>query len=344
MPSTTDQPIQGVVLVQSNEHSNRVIAFRRDEDGGLSPAGAVETRGAGNGTAHLQSQGSVIITGDGRGVLVTNAGSGDLSAFSVGTEGLTLRATMATGKVPTSVAEHDGLVYVLNAGEPSATAFRFDDLGLTPLEGSTRSLAAGGDPAQVGFSPDGRVLVVTERGTNAIMAFPVDESGQLGEPAMTPSSGPTPYGFAFSRTGVLVVTEAFGARVGKAAASSYMMNGHVPSPVSRSVGNGRSEICWAAVTGDGRYAFTTNFADGAVSRYDIDDGGALRLGDATAAVSVDGRKGLRDLGLSWESRFLYALDADSGQMYGWSVAADGALTTIGSWGGLPLTAGGLAVV
>jgi 6-phosphogluconolactonase len=343
MSSTTDQPMQGAVLVQSNEHSNRLIAFRRDEDGALSPGGAVETRGAGNGTAHLQSQGSVTITGDGGRVLVTNAGSGDLSMFSVGTEGLIPRATMTTGQVPTSVAEHDGLVYVLHAGEPSVTAFRFGEGGLTPLEGSTRSLAAGADPAQVGFSPDGRVLVVTERGTNTIVAFPVEESGQLGEPAMTPSSGPTPYGFAFSGTGVLVVTEAFGAQVGKAAASSYMMNGALPSPVSRSVGNGRSEICWAAVTADGRYAFTTNFADGAVSRYDIDDGGALRLGDATAGVSVDGRTGLRDLGLSWDSRFLYALDADSGQIHGWSVDAGGALTTIGSWGGLPLTAGGLAV-
>jgi hypothetical protein len=39
------------------------------------------------------------------------------------------------------------------------------------------------------------------------------------------------------------------------------------APVSRSVGNGRSEICWAVVTSDDRYAFTTNFADGAVSRY-----------------------------------------------------------------------------
>src|SRR4051794_28733952 len=215
--------------------------------------------------------------------------------------------------------------------------------GLTPLEGSSRSLAAGAEPAQVGLSSDGRVLVVTERGTNAIVTFPVEESGQLGEPAMTPSSGPTPYGFAFSRTCILVVTEAFGAQVGKAAASSYVMNGALPSPVSRSVGNGRSEICWAAVTADGRHAFTTNFADGAVSRYDIDDGGTLRLGDATAGVSVDGRKGLRDLSLSWDSRFLYALDADSGQIYGWSVDAEGALTPIGSWGGLPLTVGGLAV-
>jgi 6-phosphogluconolactonase len=63
----------------------------------------------------------------------------------------------------------------------------------------------------------------------------------------------------------------------------------------------------------------------------------------TTDQPMHGRKGPRDLHLSWDSPFLYALDADSGQIYGWSVDAEGALTTIGSWSGLPLTAGVLAV-
>jgi hypothetical protein len=44
----------------------------------------------------------------------------------------------------------------------------------------------------------------------------------------------------------LVVTEAFGGRVGAAAASSYRLNG-APGlmPVSGSVQNTRSEVCWA---------------------------------------------------------------------------------------------------
>ena len=62
-------------------------------------------------------------------------------------------------------------------------------------------------------------------------------------------------------------------------------------PVSRSVGNGRSEICWAVVSTDGRYAFTTNFADGAVSRYAIEDDGSLTLEDAAAGIAIDGHTG-----------------------------------------------------
>ena len=52
--------------------------------------------------------------------------------------------------------------------------------------------------------------------------------------------------------------------------------------------------------------------------------------------------GLRDEDLSSDGRFLYAIDADSGRIYGWSVDADGALELIGSWGGLPETVAGLA--
>ena len=96
------------------------------------------------------------------------------------------------------------------------------------------------------------------------------------------------------------------------------------------------------VTGDGAYAFTTNFADGAVSRYAIGADGTLTLDAATAAISVDGRPGLRDEGLTGAGRHLYAIDADSGSIFGWAVGAGGELTPVGSWSGLPLTVAGLA--
>src|SRR3712207_7431395 len=51
-----------------------------------------------------------------------------------------------------------------------------------------------------------------------------------------------------------------------AAASSYALVDGSLEPRTPSVGNGRSEICWAVVTPDDRFAFATNFADGAVSR------------------------------------------------------------------------------
>jgi 6-phosphogluconolactonase (cycloisomerase 2 family) len=283
-----------------------------------------------------------MLTGDGRHLLVTNTASGDLSIFAVGQDGLSLLETVATGRAPKSVTEHGGLVYVLNTGEPSLAGFRLSGAKIQPLAGSMRELAGDTDPAQVGFSPDGATLVVTQRGTDAIGIYPVLETGQLGKPSVQPSSGPTPYGFAFTNRGGLVVTEAFGAQLGKAAASSYRIGDAGAAPISRSVGNGRSEICWAVVTSDGRHAFTTNFGDGAVSRYSIGDDGSIALDDAAAGLAMDGQTGLRDEDLSGDGRFLYAIDADSRRVFGWAVGEGGSLSPIGSWEGLPVTVAGLA--
>ena len=331
------------VYIQSNEpEGNRVLAFRREPDGTLIQRGTFSTGGAGSGAPHLQSQGSVVLTGDGRHLLVTNAGSGDLSVFATGEEALTLVQTVPTGGAPRSVTEHGGLVYVLNTEAPSLSGFRMRDVGLAAVPDTPLSLPEGSDPAQIGFIPDGSGIVITNRGTDSITLYPVDDSGRLGQPLENPSSGPTPYGFAFGNNGTLVVTEAFGAQKGKAAASSYVLGSGSIRPVSRSVGNGRSEICWAVVTRDGRYAFTTNFADGAVSRYAVNTDGSLSLEDATAGIAVDGETGLRDEDLSEDGRFLYVLNADSRRIFGWAVGANGTLSPLGAWDGLPASAAGLA--
>jgi 6-phosphogluconolactonase len=249
-----------------------------------------------------------------------------------------------TGATPRSVAEREGLVVVLNTGEPGVASLRLDAEGIAPVIGGDQALSASdADPAQVGFSPDGSMIVITERGTDSIVAYTLAADGTFGPSREIPSQGPTPYGFAFTSGGVLVVTEAFGAEKGAAAASSYAIVDGELVPRTASVGNGRSEICWAVVTPDDRFAFTTNFADGAVSRYAIAADGSLSLEDATAGIAVEGKPGLRDEDLSSDGRFLYALDADDGRIYGWSVDAEGSLEPVGSWEGLlPATVAGLA--
>jgi 6-phosphogluconolactonase len=333
----------GAVYVQSNERGdNRLMSFARDAAGGLTSPVTVPTGGSGDGVGHLTSQGSVMLTSDGQHVLVANAGSGDVSLLAVDEDGMHLTQTVATGGAPKSVTEHDGLVYVLNTDPPSLTGLRLSDQAIEPIDDSTRMLAADADPAQVGLSPDGTSLVVTERGSNDIASYPVNADGSLAERHVRPSSGPTPYGFAFGRGGALVVTEAFGAQKGKAAASSYLISDDEIEPASQSIGNGRSEVCWAVASNDGRYAFTTNFADSAVSRYGIGADGRLTLDDPAAGTAIEGKPGLRDENLSHDGRFLYAIDADSQRIFGWTVGSGGSLSPIGSWGGLPDTVAGLA--
>src|SRR5215211_8228049 len=251
------------VYVQTNAAPNEVIAFRRADDGSLDRIGSVATGGEGDNSPHLQSQGSVTLTGDGRHLLVTNAASDDLSLFSVASDGsVELRERVHTGATPRSVAEHDGLAVVLNTGEPALMLFRLNAGGIARVESGDQALdTRHADPAQVAFSPDGSMVVITERATDSIVAYEVTADGTLGAFSEIASEGPTPYGFAFTSEGTLVVTEAFGAEKGAAAASSYtIVDGSLVARTS-SVGNGRSEICWAVITPDDRFAFTTNFAD-----------------------------------------------------------------------------------
>src|ERR671918_985348 len=334
---TNDAASAGAVYVQTNAASNEVIAFLRAADGSLDLVESLATGGDGDGSPHLQSQGSVTLTGEGRHLLVTNAASEDLSVFSVAADGsIELRERVHTGSTPRSVAERDGLVVVLNTGEPGLASFRLNAEGIERVEGGDQTLdTSDADPAQVAFSPDGSMVVITQRGTDSIVTYEVTADGTFGASSEVASEGPTPYGFAFTSGGTLIVTEAFGAEKGAAAASSYtIVDGSLVVRTS-SVGNGRSEICWAVVTPDDRFAFTTNFADGAVSRYAIAADGSLSLEDATAGISVDGMPGLRDEDLSSDGRFLYAIDADGGCIYGWSVDAEGALEPVGSWEGVP---------
>ena len=344
MQQPTNGAASGSIYVQTNAAPNEVIAFRRAADGSLDRIASVATGGEGEGSPHLQSQGSVALAGDGRHLLVTNAASDDLSVFSVASDGsIELLDRVHTGDTPRSVAEHDGIVVVLNTGEPSLASFRLRAEVIEPVAGGREELErSDADPAQVAFTPDGSMVVITERGTDSIVAYAVAADGTFGASRTIVSRGPTPYGFAFTSGGTLVVTEAFRAEKGAAAASSYALVDGSLEPRTPSVGNGRSEICWAVVTPDDRFAFTTNYADGAVSRFAIASDGSLSLEDATAGISVDGMPGLRDEDLSSDGRYLYAIDADGGRIYGWSVDSEGSLEPVGSWDRVPATVAGLA--
>jgi 6-phosphogluconolactonase len=336
--------MNGFVYVQTNDaEQNEVVVFARQASGQLERLGSHVTGGKGSGAPHLPSQSSVVLDGDG--LFVTNAGSNDVTLFSIEGEGLILRDRVASGgAAPRSVAVHGSRVYVLNTGDdPNVSGFQFEADHLAPLAGSTRGFDPGSDPAQVAFSPDGRTLLVTDRASDSIHAFAVDGDGIPQDRVTHRSSGATPYGFDVTPEGVLVVTEAAGAQVGKASASSYKLEGPAQlEPVSGAVGSTRSEVCWAAISKDGRTVFVTNFGDGTISTYAIADDGSIELREAVAATTVDGEPGLRDEALSADGRYLYALHADTGRVFGWKVGADGTLDAVGAANGLPLTAAGLA--
>ena len=338
--------MSAAVYAQTNDATdNEVLAYRRADDGALTLQDRYSTGGRGTGEPHLPSQSSVALSDDGRWLLVVNPGSDELSVFAVEPEGLRPTGRVASGgSTPTSVACHGDLAYVLNNGTPNICGFRLVDGAPAPLEGSARPLSSdGADPAQIAFAADGSALFATERGTDSISSYAVDEDGYANGPTSIKSSGQTPYGFDFTANGDLVVTEAFGGAIGAAATSSYAVDGSGGlTPVSGSVGDTRSEVCWAAVTNDGRFAYVTNFGDGTVSSYAIGGDGSLSLREAVAASTREGEKGIRDEALSRDGRYLYAIDADAQKVFGWTVGENGELTPVGAFDGMPATVAGLA--
>ena len=336
----------GKVFTSTNAvGANELLVYATGEDGQLALQTRLATQGQGTGTG-LGNQGAVTLSGNGRHLFVVNALSNSISTFSIRRNGLTLESTVDSGgQQPVSVTEHDGIVYVLNAGGAGNVAgFRNLRGSLQPLADSVRPLSASGGtgPAQVGFHPDGEVLVVTEKATNKLTSYRVRHDGRLGAPLVTASAGATPFGFAFDRRGTLLVSEAFGGAANASAVSSYGFESRFPAQpllISASVGTTQSAACWVVVTPNGHYAFVTNTGSGTISSYSVQKSGRIALAQAVAATSSAGPI---DAAISATGRHLFVLNAGSRGIASFSIGRDGRLSEPGSVGGLPAGANGLA--
>lgn len=336
---------RGAVFALSNDPAgNAVLVWHRAGNGSLTPAGSFPTGGLGTG-AGLGSQGAIVLNDEACLLLAVNPGSNEITSFLLSPDGLVLADRVASGgTLPTSLTIHDDLVYVLNAGGAgNITGFHIDedDGKLTPIADSTRPLS--GDaaaPAQVSFSPDGKTLVVTERATQQILTYSVDRRGRASGPAIFPSSGATPFGFAFARRGVLVVSEANGAPGGSAASSYRLGRGGELSLITGSMPTTEGAACWVVVTGNGRYAYTANAASASVSGFRVAGDGSLSLLSADGVTGVAG-PGAADMALSRNSQYLYVRNGRDGTISAFAVQPDGGLRAVPGASGLPAGVAGL---
>lgn len=334
-----------VYLIDNDVTENKVIRFDRALDGSLSNEQAWPTGGAGTGGG-LGSQGAVIRYGNH--LLVVNAGSDQISVFKVAGQGLTLTDVEPShGIMPVSLTAKRNLVYVLNAGGTGNIAgFSLSGQGtLDFIDGSVQPLstsAAGG--AQIAFNFSGRLLVVTEKATNSISIYnTVNPGGVAGPPTTIVGAGITPFGFEFDNRGRLFVSEAAGGASGASTLSSYKLNdiGNLEL-ITGPVPTFQTAACWAVVSGNGKYVYTTNTGSASVSGFSISTSGAVELLDPSGVTGTTGA-GPIDAGFSRNSQYLYTLNAGSDSITQFAVNADGSLENLGEWTGLPDGAAGLAV-
>ena len=335
----------GAVYVLTNQTANSVLVFARAADGTLSFSGNFATggAGAGSGVDPLGSQGSLVLGVGHQRLFAVNAGSNDVSVLAVDGSNLELLDRASSGGVmPVSVAVHENLVYVVNAGgTPNIQGFFVEPSSghLAPIPASSQALHGGtsASPGQIGISPDGDVLLVTEKGTNQIDTWTLTDEGLPVNGRVTTSSGAVPFGFTFLRRDVALVTEA-----GPSALSSYWASDDgALQLITGTVPDTQKANCWVAATKNNRYAYVTNTGSGTISSYLISPDGSLRLLNATAVVTGPGTAPI-DFALSNDSQFLFVRLGTKGTVAGFRVESDGSLTPVGSTKGVPAGAQGVA--
>ena len=331
-----------VVYTMSNDpDANAILVFRQHGDT-LVPAGSFPTGGKGSGGG-LGNQGALAFSDDGDELLVVNPGSNDISVFQIHGRHLRLTDRVPSGGTrPISLATHNDYVYVLNAGGAGNIAgFELTHQDkLKPIAGSVRPLSgANTAPAQISFNPSGDTLVVTEKATQVIDTYAVDEDGVASGPVAQPSNGATPFGFSFTRRGVLVVSEAFGGTPNASAVSSYTLRDGTLNVRSGSVPTSQTAACWIVITKNDKFAYASNTGSNNISSYRVGRSGRLVLQESVATPTGAGPI---DMALNRNSRFLYVLNGGARSIEVFQVnRANGRLTAGTGVSGLPNGANGL---
>lgn len=358
------------VVMYSRSHDGALTLIGVFDTGGQGSGPSIRFAGDGLGSAQ-----SLRLSHDHRWLFVANGASNDVTVFRVSKKGLERTDLEPSGGVfPNSIAQHGNLVYVLNAaGEGNITGFTLSNKGtLAPIPDSTRTLNANQDPGrpdtlfnptQVSFTPDGRQLVVTikdgptgvagQTGPGRVLVFGV---GAAGRPSATftqtdfdnpdfdnpEAKNLGPFGFSFDRQGHLLLALFVGGPGNTGSAGAFEINpdGSL-TPITPNVPNGQLDTCW--LENNGRYAYGANYGSATISSYRIGHDGSLTLLESVAGIADDlpGPPGKSqgatplDLAISNNGRYLYNVLPGSGAVAGWRIHADGSLTKIGEFPGLP---------
>jgi len=349
-----DHGLNAVYTATNDPTGNAVVVYNRRADGTINQTATVSTGGKGLATEPpfgfpiVDSSGSINLTSDGRLLFVVNAGDNTVSSFRVNGDGLKLVDREPSGGIlPVSLSSNGHLLYVVNELSGNIFGYRFSPSGkLDPIVDSEQSLSIPGPngiAASIGFAPNGRVLVVTERflalanpydpnmalspQNGVIDTFTMNADGTPNAAQGHTAATPTPFGFTFTGAGHLLTSSAGGAdtasgqppNVGNPAlfngsAQSYnLTDSGAITPTSNAPSHGRA-TCWIVATKDGRFAFGSNTLSGSnpatigsgidgLSRFAVAPDGTVTF---LGNASASGAPGFpSDEALSNDSKYLY---------------------------------------
>src|ERR1700746_1072494 len=330
--------VAGAVFVRNNSaDKNEIISFARAADGSLQQAGRFATGGRGTGgvTDPLESQGSLTLSSDHSLLFAVNGGSGEVSAFQVHGSHLALvDKKLSGGAEPNAVAQHGGLLYILNVGGSSnVVGFNVSANGqISQIPNSTRFLTTNNsEGASVAFSPNGQFLAVTERATNNIDVFQVQADGTLAPIVVNTDSQPGAFSVSFAPNGAALVSEtgpAGGSDASTISSYAILANGTL-SPISAGVATLGNANCWNAATPNGPWVYVSNAASSTISGFHIGTEGSLTPIGATVLGINPAGSGNLDIAVTADSQFLYSLNSGNGTIGVFAIEqAGGALVNL----------------
>ena len=336
------------VFVMTNDKvKNEVLTYQRGFDGQfvLRERAATGGRGSGGETDPLQSQGALTISGDHTLLFAVNSASGSVSSFHI-LDGIPVLIDKETseGAFPIAVTEHNGTVYVLNAGGSGAiVAFKADGFGrLHEIQNSSAFLTGTNSGASsISVSPNGKWLIVIEKASNSIDVFPILADGTLGTVVANKSVTAGVFATVFTPGGQLIVSENQpNSGTDTSSISSYTINANgTLTAITQSIptfGNGN---CWNAITPNGKWVFVDNSATSSVAGFSISSAGALSpIANTVVSTLPEGSTNL-DMAVSADGKYLFNVLSGAGEIGVFSINADGTVNQLGSIEGLPQTVG-----
>jgi len=343
-------PHQGngeTVFVLSNDNvKNEIFTYQLGSDGQFDLRAHVATAGSGSGgtTDPLQSQGSLTLSGDHNLLFAVNAASGTVSSFHiVGGFPVLVDVEPSGGAFPTAVTEHNGTVYVLNAGGSGAIEmFRADGLGKLHDVANSRVFLTGTNSggSSISVSPNGQWLVVIEKASNSIDVFPIQGDGTLGTVVANKSVTGGVFATVFTPSGQLIVSENQPNGTDVSSISTYTINSNGSlTAITQSLPTFGDGNCWNAISPNGKLVYADNSATSSVAGFSIAPNGALTpIGSTIVSTLPNGSINL-DMTISGDGKYLFNLLSGAGAIGVYTINSDGTLNQLGDIQGLPKTAG-----
>jgi 6-phosphogluconolactonase (cycloisomerase 2 family) len=245
---------------------------------------------------------SVTIDPTGSYVYVVNAGSNDISQYTIGTpSSLTPGALTAIGTTkvmpgttPYSIAvdPSGNYAYVANYGDGTISEYKINAGALTLTATLPVPVSGNNNPASITVDPTGKYAYVANYGDGTVSEYNISSAdGTL--TAMTPGTvmaGTNPISVTVSGSHVYVANHNYNTSNIVGSVSEYSIGASGVLGVLTGIGTVGTGVEPSSVTVDpsGQYAYVANLGDGTVSQYSINSDGTLAA-MTPATVTVVGQ-------------------------------------------------------